>query len=213
MCDNAILENDGTLNSVPDCYKNQEMCNKSIDNYPHPSEFVPECCKAQKMSNKAVDTRPPAIKYVPKCYKTQEMCNKADHKCLLHLILFLIKKYVAFLIVCCPDKYKTQRMCDKAVDDCLAALKFISEWFVTSKRIKIFFTALHADDNILYFNEDSDNAVFSCNEMGILNINLNNINLDDTNYHEDSPETIIHIRRLAWQSKSEKRKALKKKIS
>ena len=24
-------------------------------------------------------------------------------------------------------------MCDKAVDDCLAALKFVPDWFVTSK--------------------------------------------------------------------------------
>ena len=35
MCDKAIIENCGTLKSVPDCYKNQEMCNKAVDNYPH----------------------------------------------------------------------------------------------------------------------------------------------------------------------------------
>ena len=35
MCDKAILENDGTLKSVPDCSKNQEMYNKAVDNYPH----------------------------------------------------------------------------------------------------------------------------------------------------------------------------------
>ena len=28
--------------------------------------------------------------------------------------------------------------------------------------------------------------------MGIFDIDLNNINLDDTNYHEDDPETVIH---------------------
>ena len=33
MCDKAILENGGTLKFVPDCYKNQEMCNKAVDNY------------------------------------------------------------------------------------------------------------------------------------------------------------------------------------
>ena len=27
-CDKAILENGETLKSVPECYKNQEMCNK-----------------------------------------------------------------------------------------------------------------------------------------------------------------------------------------
>ena len=43
ICDKAILENGGTLKSVPDCYKNQEMCNKAVDNYPHVLEFVPKC--------------------------------------------------------------------------------------------------------------------------------------------------------------------------
>ena len=47
--------------------------------------------------------------------------------------------------------------------------------------------------------------------MGIIRIDLNNINLDDTNY--DDPETIIHIRLLVWHIKSEKRKAVKKKLN
>ena len=42
MFDKAILENGGTLKSVPDCYKNQEMCNKAVDNYPHALELVLE---------------------------------------------------------------------------------------------------------------------------------------------------------------------------
>ena len=87
-------------------------------------------------------------------------------------------------------------MCDKAVDVCLAALKFVPDWFVTSKMIKILFTALYADENILYINEDSGNVVFICNGMGILNIDLNNINLDDSNYNEDDGDTIILVRLL-----------------
>ena len=51
------------------------------------------------------------------------------------------------LIIYCPDKYETQRMCDEAVDDCVPALKFVPDWFVTSKRIKNLFTALYADEN------------------------------------------------------------------
>ena len=43
MCDKAIPENGRTLNSVPDAYKNQEICNKSVDNYPNALEFVSEC--------------------------------------------------------------------------------------------------------------------------------------------------------------------------
>ena len=58
-------------------------------------------------------------------------------------------------------------MCDKAVDDSLAALKLTPDWFVTSKMVKILFTAIYADENILYFYEDFGNIVFFYNEMGI----------------------------------------------
>ena len=34
--------------------------------------------------------------------------------------------------------------------------------------IKKLFTALYADKNILYFDEDFGNVLFSCNEMDIL---------------------------------------------
>ena len=79
------------------------MCNKAIDNYPHPLEFVPECNKTQNMCDKAVETHPSTIKYVHECYKTQEMYYKTVHKCFLYLILFLIyiklKKYVTQLFL------------------------------------------------------------------------------------------------------------------
>ena len=65
MCDRVILENGGTLMFVPDCYKNQKICNKAADNYPHALEFVPDCFKTQKMCNKAVDTYPSATQFVP----------------------------------------------------------------------------------------------------------------------------------------------------
>ena len=39
----VILENVGKLKFVLYCYKNQGMCNKSVENYPHALEFVPEC--------------------------------------------------------------------------------------------------------------------------------------------------------------------------
>ena len=72
MCDKAILEFGRTLKSVPnrllqivpDCYKNQEMCNKAVDNYPHALQFVPECYETQKMWDKAVDVHPSKTKFV-----------------------------------------------------------------------------------------------------------------------------------------------------
>ena len=63
----------------------------------------------------------------------------------------------------------------------------------------------------MYFNENSGNLIFFCNEMGIFYTSLNNINLDDTNYNEADPDTIIHIRLLSWHIKFEKRKTLKKR--
>ena len=66
----------------------------------------------------------------------------------------------------------------------------------TSKMIRKLFTALYADDNIPNFNENSVNAVFSCIGMCILNIDLSNIILDDTNYDEDDHEAIIPVKFL-----------------
>ena len=147
------------------------------------------------MCNKAVNRCFFIFDSIPNQYKTQEMCDMVVYE-------------DPSLIVYCPDKCKTQRMCDEAVDDSLAALKLIPDLFVTSKVI----TSLYADENILYFNKDSGNIVFSCNKMGILNIDLNNINLDN-NFYEDDPDTIFLVRLLAWHLKFEKRNALKKMIS
>ena len=41
-------------------------------------------------------------------------------------------------------------MCDKAVDDFPSALKFVPDWFVTSKIIKKLHNALFLDDDILF---------------------------------------------------------------
>ena len=81
-------------------------------------------------------------------------------------------------------------MCNEAVDDSLTALKLIPDWFVTSKMIKKLYTALSANENILYFNQDSGDVTFCCNEMGILSVNLNNINLDN-NFDEDDPDALF----------------------
>ena len=53
------------LKFVPDCYKNQRMCNKAVDTYVHALQFVPNCYKTQKMCNKAIDTCGSAMQLVP----------------------------------------------------------------------------------------------------------------------------------------------------
>ena len=113
-----------------------------------------------------------------------------------------------FVLKNCPDKYITQNMCDAAVDNFLPTLNFVCDWFVTSKMMKKLFTALCTDQNILYFDEDIGHIVFNCNEMDTLNVDLNCINLNDNNFDEDDPDTIIHVKLLAWHTKFEKRKPL-----
>ena len=156
------------------------MCDKAVNTYPSTTKFVPECFMTQEMWEKAAQRCFFVINFIPNQYKSQEICDR-------------VVSEDPFFVVYCPDKYKTQRMCDEAVDDSLAALKLVSNFFVTSKMIKKLFSALCTDENILYFNEDSGNVVFSYNEMGIHNIDLNNINLDN-NFDEDDLDTIIHTR-------------------
>ena len=102
-------------------------------------------------------------------------------------------------------------MCDEAVHSCLAALRFIPDWFVTSKMLKKFDNALHANDDTLFFNEDFNKVTFIANQRHILAIDFEKINLDENNnFDKDDPDTIIHVRFLASGSKFEKRETLKK---
>ena len=77
--------------------------------------------------------------------------------------------------------------------------------------IKKHFIALYVDENISYFNEDSGD-VFDCNEMGILNTDINNTSLDNY-FDEGDLDNIILIRILAWHIKFKKRKPLKKTLN
>ena len=64
MCDKAILENGGKLETVPDWIKAQEICDKAVDNYVYALEFVPDCYKTQKMCNKPANTYLSSIRIV-----------------------------------------------------------------------------------------------------------------------------------------------------
>ena len=45
---------------------------------------------------------------------------------------------------------------------------------------------------VTLFDEDSGDVTFCCKEMGILSVNLNNIDLDN-NFRKNYPDTIILI--------------------
>ena len=93
------------------------------------------------------------------------------------------------MLIYCPDKYITQEICDEAVGDCRVPLKVFPDWFVKCKMLKKF------HDDILFFDEDFSKVSFSANQMGVLDVDLDKINLDDdNNFDEDHSEIIIHVR-------------------
>ena len=70
--------------------------------------------------------------------KTQETCDKAVSN-------------DPFMLKYCRDRYEGREMCDKPFDDFLPALKFIPDWFVTSKMIKKLHNALFEEGDKLFF--------------------------------------------------------------
>ena len=88
-------------------------------------------------------------------------------------------------------------MCDEVIGDCLAALKLIPDWLVTSKMLEKLDNALHANDDMLFYNEDFDKVTFIANQTNNFAVDLDKINLDnDNNFYENNPDTIIHVRLL-----------------
>ena len=83
MCATTILEKSGTLESVLDCSKNQQMCVTSVDNYPHALKFVHNCYTTDKpiLSKRS---------FVPDCCRVQQMCDKALNRCCLYFFFLSI---------------------------------------------------------------------------------------------------------------------------
>ena len=192
----------------PDQCKTQKMCNRAVNTCSFVFNSVPDQCKTQEMCDKAVDNNADTFDSVTHRYKNQEMRDKfVDYHA--HALEFVADRYKTY----CHYRCKTQEICDKIVNDFLPALKFVLDWFVTSKIIKELYTSLQADDGMLFFDEDSGNVTFCCGETGILSVNLNNYNHDDTYYDKDDLDTIINVRLLAWHNKFETRKTIKKDLN
>ena len=169
MFDKAILEKGGTSGPVPECNKNQQICDKAIDSYPHASKFVFDCYMIQNFVIK-LSTHDSTTQLVPECHKTQKMFDKAVYR-----------YFFAFSFV--PDQNKTQIMCNEAVGDCLVTSKFISDWFITSKMLEKIDKALLVNDDILFFNEDFEDleVTLIANQRHILGVALDKFNLDKDN--------------------------------
>ena len=63
--------------------------------------------------------------------------------------------------------------------------------------------------DIVVISVNTDNAIAFGDDMGLVNADLN-VNIDDNNCENDGPETVIHVRLMAWCNKYRQRKANKK---
>ena len=76
------------------------------------------------MGDETVDRHPFLLDSVSDKYNIQEMCDK-------------IVSEDPFKLKHCHDRYETQEMCNNnVVDDFVSTLKFVPDWFVTSKMIR-----------------------------------------------------------------------------
>ena len=83
-------------------------------------------------------------------------------------------------------------MCDKSVDSYLLALKFILDWLVPSNMIEKLYNVIFSNDDMVFWDIDSDIVTLFSNDISLNSINLINFNLDD-----DDPKTINHVRFMA----------------
>ena len=88
-------QNGAMLKFVPDCYKNQRMCNKAVNNYAHALQFVPNWLRRKKCVIKLLIQVLLQCKLIPDWCKTQPMCGKVAFK-------------EPFMLKYCIDRHKTQ---------------------------------------------------------------------------------------------------------
>ena len=55
---------------------------------------------------------------------------------------------------------------------------------------------ISVNDSIVFVHAESDNAIFFSDNMDLVNVYLNTVSLDDVNFDDDDPETIIIYIRL-----------------
>ena len=59
----------------------------------------------------------------------------------------------------------------------------------------------------------SDIAAFFSDGMGLVTIDLNNINLDDDHFDEDDPTNIVLFRLITWCNRFKQHKAYRQRIN
>ena len=101
-----------------------------------------------------------------------------------------------FMLNYCLNRYKSQEMCDKAVDAFLTTSKFVPNWPFTKKMLENPDYVVFSNDEIDLDDTDSDFVTFYSDGMGLADIDLSNINLNDDNFDEDDPINIFVVRTI-----------------
>ena len=61
------------------------------------------------------------------------------------------------------------------------------------KCLKNLDNAVFSDDDLVFVNEDSDNAAFFSDDRVFNTIYFHNINLDNDTFDDDDPEATVHV--------------------
>ena len=109
------------------------------------------------------------------------------------------------------NKYKSQEMYKEIVNAFLPLLKFVPDWFVSNKMPRNRGNAVSLNDDIVFVNADSDNFTFLSDDMGLANVRLNDLSLDDNNFDDDDHGTIIHAIIHVWCNWTSSARLVKKK--
>ena len=99
-----------------------------------------------------------------------------------------------FMLKYCLHKLKSLEMCKEAATVFLKALKFAPNRFFTNKMLAKLDDVVSSNDDIVFVHTDFFNFTFFNDDMGLVNIDLINVSVDDDNFANDDPETIIHVR-------------------
>ena len=133
-------------------------------------------------------------------YITQEMCDKVPPK-----------KH--FRLTYSHDGYKSPEICEKAVESYLQILKFVPDWFITSKTFKKLDNVVFSNDEIILGDIDSIviTLLFFSNEIGFNSVKFNNVNLDDDNFDNFGPEIINNVIVIVCCNRYKQHKMCKKR--
>ena len=101
---------------------------------------------------------------------------------------------------------------DEAVDAFLWTLYFVPNLFVTGIILEKRDDVVFPNDDIDHYDIESDLVTFFSNDKDINTIDLNNISIEHDYFHEDDPETTIHVISACY-NRYKQNKACKNEIS